>query len=123
MFNRLLMLMFALLFASQTIAAAFDSHSSHQKVNAAQSLSHLNLDESHKSHQEGALVAAENNVDGEQQEKFDCHHCCHCHAPTGVYIGSSILANLIHKSTNDVLTAKTALLSLWLTPAHRPPIV
>jgi hypothetical protein len=108
--------MFALLFAGQTIASAFDLHSSHQNTDSTQNLSHRNLDESHKSHQEGTLASTLNNP-------FDCHHCCHCHAPTVVYITCNISTSFTHKSNDNILTRKVALVSLWITPEHRPPIV
>lgn len=123
MFNRLLIIMFALLFASQTIATAFDSHSSHQEIDSSQNVSHRSLDPSHQSHQEGALIATNNAADNSAKDPFDCHHCCHCHAPTGVYIASYEASSVIHKSNDNILSRKTALLSLWITPEHRPPIV
>ena len=124
MFNRLLIIMFAVMFASQTIAAAFDSHGAHQEVDATQNLSHRNLDESHKLHQEGTLIIANSDVDeSPEQNQFDCHHCCHCHAPSGVYIASNDDSTLLRKDNSSVLTTKTALLSLWISPEHRPPIV
>jgi hypothetical protein len=123
-FNRLLIIMFALFFAGQTITAAFDSHLSHQETDGSQNISHRSLDSSHQSHQEGALIATNNNAaDNDEQDPFDCHHCCHCHAPTGVYIANDAASSLIHKSNDNILTRKTALLSLWITPEHRPPIV
>jgi len=115
--------MFALLFASQTITAAFDSHGAHQAIDARQNLFHRNLDESHNTHQEGALAAANNLADKGEQDKFDCHHCCHCHTPSGAYIAGNEKSNLISKSHDNLLTLKVALLSLWITPEHRPPIV
>ena len=115
--------MFALLFAGQTIAAAFDSHRSHQETDGSQNISHRSLDSSHQSHQKGALTATNNVTDNVEQDPFDCHHCCHCHAPTAVYIASDEASSVIHKSNDDILTRKIALLSLWITPEHRPPIV
>ena len=123
MFNRLLIIMFALLFAGQTIASAFDLHSSHQNTDSTQNLSHRNLDESHKSHQEGTLASSLNNADAGEQDPFDCHHCCHCHAPSVVYIICNISTSFTHKSNDNILTRKVALVSLWITPEHRPPIV
>tara|TARA_R110000787_G_scaffold266443_1_gene372534 strand:+ start:323 stop:667 length:345 start_codon:yes stop_codon:yes gene_type:complete len=114
--------MFALLFASQTITAAFDSHSAHQEVDARQNLSHRNLDDSHKTHQEGALVATY-ETESSTQTQFDCHHCCHCHAPSGVYISANEKSNLVYKGNENVLAVKVELLSLWIAPEHRPPIV
>jgi hypothetical protein len=118
-FNRLLIIIFALLFAGQTIAAAFDSHRSHQEIDGSQNISHRSLDSSHQSHQEGALAATDNA----EQDPFDCHHCCHCHAPTGVYIASDAAPSVIHKTNDNILTRKIALLLFWITPEHRPPIV
>lgn len=123
MFNRLLILMFALLFVGQTISAAFDSHSGHQEINAAQSLSHRNLDKSHNAHQDGALAVASNVADNSEQDKFDCHHCCHCHAPSVAYITGNAKPSLLLKSNDNILASKSALLSLWITPEQRPPIV
>jgi hypothetical protein len=122
-FNRLLIIIFALLFAGQTIAAAFDSHRSHQEIDGSQYISHRSLDSSHQSHQEGALTATNNAADNAEQDPFDCHHCCHCHAPTGVYIASDAASSVIHKTNDNILTRKIALLSFWITPEHRPPIV
>tara|TARA_R110000737_G_C14467253_1_gene466100 strand:+ start:544 stop:903 length:360 start_codon:yes stop_codon:yes gene_type:complete len=119
----LLIIIFAILFASQTITAAFDSHSAHQEIDASQNLSHRNLDESHNTHPEGALASIHNAADSSTQEQFDCHHCCHCHAPASVYIADNERSNVIHKSNDNVLMVKVALLSLWITPEHRPPIV
>lgn len=115
--------MFALLFASQTVAAAFDSHSTHQENDTNQSLSHRTLDESHNSHQEGTLTSAHFEVSNDAEEnQFDCHHCCHCHAPSGVYIACNVESSLLHKGNDNILADKTALLSLWISPEHRPPI-
>ncbi len=126
MFNRVLIIMFAVLFVSQTIAATFDSHSAHQATDVSQNLSHRSLDESHKSHPEGALTAVNQQVKSDSnstdQNQFDCHHCCHCHAPSGVYIASNVESSLLHKGNDDILAGKTALLSLWISPEHRPPI-
>lgn len=115
------------MFASQTIAAAFDSHGAHQEVDAGQNLSHRSLDESHKWHQEGTLIVANSDVDessnSPELNQFDCHHCCHCHSPSGVYIVCYHESTLLRKDNSSVLTTKTALLSLWISPEHRPPIV
>jgi hypothetical protein len=115
--------MFALLFASQTIAAAFDFHSAHQENDSQQSLSHRTIDESHKSHQEGTLAVTGTDVDSAEQSQFDCHHCCHCHAPSGVYITCNDESSLLYKGNDNVFFGKTALFSLWISPEHRPPIV
>jgi hypothetical protein len=115
--------MFALLFASQTIAAAFDSHSTHQESDTKQNLSHRTIDESHKSHQEGAFAVTDHDADNTEQDQFDCHHCCHCHAPSGVYIACNDESSLLYKGNNNVLFGNIALLSLWISPEHRPPIV
>jgi hypothetical protein len=111
------------MFASQTIATAFDSHSTHQEDNVKQSLSHRTIDESHKSHQEGALTVSNNDADNTEKNQFDCHHCCHCHAPSGVYIACNDKSNLLHKGNDNVLLGKVTLISLWISPEHRPPIV
>lgn len=113
------------MFASQTIAAAFDFHRTHQESDTNQSLSHRTLDESHKSHQEDTLIAAHTELasDAENEEnQFDCHHCCHCHAPSGVYIACNLKSSLLHKGNDSILAGKAALLSLWISPEHRPPI-
>jgi hypothetical protein len=117
--------MFALLFAGQTIAAAFDSHRSHQEIDGSQNISHRSLDSSHQSHQSHQEGAATNNAaaDNAEQDPFDCHHCCHCHTPTGVYIASDSASSVIHKTNDNILTRKISLLSFWITPEHRPPIV
>ena len=117
--------MLLLLFASQTIAAAFDAHSLHQKTNSKQILSHRSLDASHKSHPEGTLNTAYNqtSVVNDGQEKFDCHHCCHCHALSGVYIACSEASSQLYKGNDNVIAGKTALFSFLISPEHRPPIV
>ncbi len=126
MFNRVLVIMFAVLFASQTIAAAFDFHSAHQERDSNQTLTHRTIDESHKSHQEGALTVAQielvSDAENTEQNPLDCHHCCHCHAPSVVYIACNSASNLLSKGHDSLPARKTALLSLWLAPEHRPPI-
>lgn len=126
MFNRVLVILFAVLFASQTIAAAFDFHSAHQERDTNQTLTHRTIDESHKSHQEGALTAAHielaSDAENTDQNPLDCHHCCHCHAPPGVYIACNIASSLLYKDNDNISAGKAALLSLWISPEHRPPI-
>ncbi|MEH6548384.1 MAG: hypothetical protein V7744_00250 [Pseudomonadales bacterium] len=122
MFARAVVVMLAVLFASQTIAAAFDSHSSHQKPDTNRSLSHLDLDESHHSHVEGSLASSDAADENGQQDAFDCHHCCHCHTPTGAYIiGSEDSPKLRENNTRPIMK-NTSLFSLRITPKHRPPI-
>lgn len=127
MFNRVLVIMFAVLFASQTVAAAFDFHNAHQERDTNQILTHRTIDESHKLHQEGTLTAANIELAGDaeniDQNPLDCHHCCHCHAPSGVYIACNIPSSLLYKYSDNILAGKVALLSLWISPEHRPPIV
>lgn len=115
--------MFALFLVGQTISAAFDSRSGHQEINAAQSLSHRSLDKSHNGYQDGALAIASNVAENSEQDKFDCHHCCHCHARSVVYIAGNAKPSSLLKSNDNILASKSALLLLWITPEQRPPIV
>ena len=125
MFNRILIIMWALLFVSQTMATAFDTHSIHQESNTKQQLSHRSLDVSHKLHPEGSLITSSDEasaVSHDGQDKFDCHHCCHCHAPSGVYILCTEESSALYKSNNSVMAGKTALFSFLLASDHRPAV-
>lgn len=124
-FNHILIAMWALLFVSQTMAAAFDVHSIHQETNATQMLSHRNLDTSHKSHAEGTLKTLSDQASftaNNEQSQFDCHHCCHCHAPSVVFILCTEESSPLYQNNKNIILGKVALFSFLLAPEHRPPI-
>lgn len=113
--------MLTLLFVSQTIASAFDSHSEHQEIESGLASIHKTLDDSHKSHDEGEF--SQKTVDNDQQQSdFDCHHCCHCHTPSNIGIADNETTKTLHNELTAISGIDTSLLTLWLTPEHRPPI-
>lgn len=104
--------MLVLLFAGQTVAATFDAHTAHQ-----QTTEHSAFDKSHQSHQE-QKISLDNPVENYQ---FDCHHCCHCHAPASVYILSSLNNHDFSANSLKPSVVMQTMMSLLLTPEHRPP--
>lgn len=113
--------MLAILFASQTIAAAFDTHNEHQGIEF--STTHKSLDDSHQSHEELAFALDSlANGDG-KQEGFDCHHCCHCHTPSSLCIVDLTANQILPKLHFSFINHQITHISLRVSPKHRPPIV
>ena len=115
MLRKIILFVLVLLFASQTIAAAFDAHKIHQSTN-----SHLSFDQTHQAHQEQTMSVSDLMNDAQVQP--DCHHCCHCHAPSSVYILTTFNATLLNIESSTIESVNTALRTVLITPEHRPPI-
>jgi len=101
--------MFVMLFASQTIAAVYDAHAPHQS-----SSSH-NSNIEHTNHQE-VTVSLDDSA------PTDCHHCCHCHAPSSVAVLSTESESSLTFYTEKLLVSNFSADSTSISPEHRPPI-
>jgi len=110
--------MLIILFASQTIASAFDAHQSHQTDGV-----HVAVDESHNGHEEHQTSPQQFEEKSNQSTtSYDCHHCCHCHGSTPVY--TLLKDNHTYPYHRDVRAVRVAdnFSSIATSPEHRPPI-
>ena len=77
MLKRVLTYVVLTLVVLQSAVAMGDTHQLHQS-----GAEHLVLDESHQ-HTEGNILEKQHDRDVQSEasvsDKWDCHHCCHCH--------------------------------------------
>ena len=71
------------LLALQSVVATSDAHQSHQS-----GAEHLNFDTSHQ-HADETEHFDHNSESESQHSDWDCHHCCHCHGMTNLYLGDN----------------------------------
>ncbi|NRA84467.1 MAG: hypothetical protein HRU22_12075 [Gammaproteobacteria bacterium] len=116
MLKKSILFVLVLLFASQTIAAAFDGHKIHQSTNQ-----HRSLDQEHQAHPEPIISLSD--IINDVQSPPDCHHCCHCHAPSSVYILTTLSSSLLNIGSSTLPSHVPSQRSILLTPEHRPPII
>lgn len=77
MLKRILTYVLLILVVFQTSIAMGDTHQSHQS-----GADHVVFDETHEHPRELTLEIqheAELDLDSASSQKWDCHHCCHCH--------------------------------------------
>ena len=81
-----LTLLLAALIALQSVAAMADAHRFHQS-----GTEHLNFDHEHDSAPADSAkktsMEATKAADPASSVLQDCHHCCHCHGMTCLYLG------------------------------------
>lgn len=108
MIVRSLLFIFVILFASQTIAAVFDSHTPHQT-----SSTH-NTNIAHNNHLEVSASDGTMNL--------DCHHCCHCHTPSSTAAQVTEHVSMVLFSSEKLCINSSFAESASVSPEHRPPI-
>lgn len=118
--SRILLFIFVILFAGQTIASVYDEHAPHQSNASHNSNIEHNSNTASNKHQESVISLLD--ITSNDASLNDCHHCCHCHTPTSATL-FSIVSDLnfpfYHlKSIINNVSAESALIS----PEHRPPI-
>ena len=116
--KKCILLVIVLLFAGQTVAAAFDAHKAHQ-----QNMTHHTLDENHQTHPEPTFSLVSINEGSSDSYQADCHHCCHCHSPSSVYILTNLPSLLANYQSLALLSVTSLLPSQLIAPEHRPPIL
>ncbi|MGB0899029.1 MAG: hypothetical protein ACPGSN_07235 [Psychrobium sp.] len=106
---RIFLFIFVVLFASQTVAAVFDSHAPHQS-NATH-----NANVEHDNHQE--VIASLDDTTA-----MDCHHCCHCHTPSSTAVLITEYVSIIALESEKLHISSVFANSTSVAPEHRPPI-
>lgn len=102
MINRRLPTLFLLLLLSltvQSVSAAYDNHSGHQTTGE-----HLKFEHAHEG--EAASAAA--------VPAFDCHHCCHCHSSSSLYLLPEI---------SDIQATPIQLAAFFQSAQHAAPFL
>ena len=105
-----MLIIFVILFAGQTVATVFDFHAPHQ-INSSH-----NSNIEHTNHQEQSVSVSDST-------SMDCHHCCHCHAPSSVAVLSTTDESLLASYTEKQSICNFSADSTSISPEHRPPIV
>jgi len=107
-----------LLVALQSVAGVWDSHQFHQSGSE-----HLTFEHSHE--QSNNSSPDELKVTSNLQaklDKFDCHHCCHCHGVAQVYL-PNVNENLFSSSSRDKKFGyRNTYLSITPSQDNPPPI-
>jgi hypothetical protein len=106
--------MLVALIVLQSIAAIADAHQLHQTGSE-----HLEFDHGHDS----TPVKKEQLAQKDPSAQFDCHHCCHCHGMSHLFLESSSCNIDIVQLGQDISEHRFAYFSYLISPDIRPPIV
>ncbi len=118
MIKRWILIFVTVLIALQSVGAVIDSHQLHQSGQE-----HLSFEHDHEKELVDKISDSETKVKSVDNSPYDCHHCCHCHGASNLYVSafhSHFLLVSHQKKTFDYLLN---LPSIILNPAFRPPIV
>jgi len=118
MTKRWILLLLTALIALQSVGAVIDSHQLHQSGQE-----HLSFEHDHENIKDNKVSDAKVEVKSVENSPYDCHHCCHCHGTSNLYVSAffSSFSLVFHqKKTFEYLLN---LPSIFLFPALRPPIL
>ncbi len=116
MFKLLSIYLLVVLVALQSFAAFADDHTIHQ-----QGSEHLSFNSNEHQHIKDSASVVLKNIQFDQ-EQFDCHHCCHCHGSTHLYIATDNKM-AIDRNIQFSLGKNTHYSSTGRAPDLRPPIL
>lgn len=118
MFRHCCVLFLVVLIAVQSVVAVADVHKAHQS-----GTEHLNFDHEHQKDSQTPLPEivqqpSDNNI----VYQLDCHHCCHCHGASHLFLIGyhSISATL--SLSDDLLAFYMSYRSHIIFPENPPPI-
>jgi hypothetical protein len=119
--RRYLTCLLAVLIAVQSVAAMADAHQFHQAETE-----HLTFNHEHDSTAAHSatkiLMKATNVADPASTFSQDCHHCCHCHGMTHLYLGGNpdnLEPTTLGKESSDYLFTYHSYAG---SPDNPPPI-
>lgn len=123
MLRRFLSILLISLIAVQSVVAVADAHKGHQSKNE-----HREFDQSHD-HElatpddqiQSEISVVEDNTSDVQ--KFDCHHCCHCHGVAQLFVTDDSHALGINQTTSHLPDYFLAYPAAVISPNLRPPIL
>ena len=117
-----------LLIALQSVAAIADAHQLHQAGSE-----HLTFEHPHDANTQNQPAPEQDEHDFRQQQlesltdnsssQYDCHHCCHCHGSSQIFIDPSNATLMPLSLGNCSAALNISYLSNLLSPDLRPPIV
>jgi len=115
--RKLASLALVLLIAFQSVVAMADAHQSHQSGS-----DHVEFKHDHKSGSDVSASDTENSQASGPVGQFDCHHCCHCHGMSPVFLAAHSIGMTLPWSNNSVNDYFVEYHSLSISPGFRPPI-
>jgi len=108
------------LIALQSVNASIDTHQLHQSGQEHLSFEH---DHDHDSSLKALSTDTLKNAKNIEKSPFDCHHCCHCHGTSNLYLSGLSSAIMLDFQSNLSFEYDLNLPSIVLFPALRPPIL
>lgn len=110
-------LILALLIAFQSVVAMADAHQSHQSGS-----DHVEFEHDHDGGSDVSVNDAEEEQASELVGQFDCHHCCHCHGMSPVFLAAHSFGLALPWSNRAGSDYFVEYPSLSISPGLRPPI-
>jgi len=120
--RRFLSILLISLIAVQSVVAVADAHKGHQSKNE-----HREFDQTH----DHELITPNGQVQSESTvvdntsdvQKYDCHHCCHCHGVAQLFVADNSQVLGINQSTSHHPSYSLAYPAAIISPNLRPPIL
>ncbi|NVK36318.1 MAG: hypothetical protein HWE18_00215 [Gammaproteobacteria bacterium] len=100
-----------ILIAWQSVGAFADVHSNHQD-----GVEHLVFEHEHTQSQPHAIKQPMDDND-----QYDCHHCCHCHGAHSNFISTSVHSNAIYGRSPQHSFHPTLAVTKQEQSLYRPP--
>ncbi|WP_142940901.1 hypothetical protein [Aliikangiella marina] len=118
MIKRLLLIVMIALIALQSVNASIDTHQLHQTGQEHLSFEH--------DHEIGSIALSDDDLkspENFENSPFDCHHCCHCHGTSNLYLAGLASETILSFRSDLIFEYQLNLPSIFLFPALRPPIL
>jgi hypothetical protein len=101
----------------QSVVAMADAHQSHQSGS-----DHVEFEHEHRAGSDRPVNNLEETTSAVSPVQFDCHHCCHCHGMSSVFLAAHSFGLPLSWSNQTVKYRSVEYLSLSPSPGLRPPI-
>jgi hypothetical protein len=110
-------LILTILIAFQSVVAMADAHQSHQSGS-----DHVEFEHNHSAELEVSVNDAEEELVAELVGQFDCHHCCHCHGMSPVFLAAQSFGLALPWLNRTGSGYFVEYPSVSIPPGLRPPI-
>jgi len=115
MIKKWISILLTALIALQSVNASIDTHQLHQSGQE-----HLSFEHDHEGN---SIDLSKDNLKTSEDSPYDCHHCCHCHGTSNLYLSGISSATLLSFGSKLSFEYDLNLPSIYLFPALRPPII
>ena len=117
MFQKWLSLLLTVMIVLQSVSAVADVHQFHQTDSQ-----HHEFEHEHPVKPDTQELYVENSEVSSSTLEHDCHHCCHCHSTSNIYLVFGKDALTLSAVSQQLPDYSSSPVFFSLKPSLRPPI-